>query len=142
MGVIFELICSFPNKKGYMGCYTYPSYTGFVCFPQLYPPETRTPLDANVIALNLFDEYIKTVENSNKKQAILARTINGKEACFRYILICFNQFKLFKFFICHVPQLFDYPIRQFRHICIIKVRQGSFNILYDLAPALSCIYAD
>lgn len=27
-------------------------FTGFVGFPQLYPPETKTPLDAKVITLD------------------------------------------------------------------------------------------
>ena len=66
----------------------------------------------------------------------------GKEACFQFGLFYFYQFKLLKFFICHVPQLSDYPIGQLLHIRIIKVRQDSFNILYDLASTLPCIYAD
>ncbi len=48
------------------------------------------------------------------------------------LLFGFNQFKLLKFFIRHVSQLFNHPMGQFLHIRIIKIRQGSFYILYDL----------
>lgn len=76
--------------------------------------------------------YIKIVLKQVPKNRLLAHILSGRESCFCYILLRLNHFKLFKFFIGHVLQLSYCPMGQFLHIRIIKIRQGSFYILYDL----------